>query len=100
MITKYFTKILTRFDPFGAEAKTARLFLSSIPPLQRNTTTSIKNELLTNNTKGNQKPLIKVTFKDKKEFEYDPSALTFKELGALLDRHSRQLSLKESIENQ
>ncbi|KAL6937638.1 39S ribosomal protein L44, mitochondrial [Hanseniaspora osmophila] len=102
MITKYFTKVLVRFNPAGAEAKTARLFLSAIPPTQRNTTTKIVNDLILNSEAKNnaKKPLIKVTFKDKQEFEYDPTVVNIGELAQVLDRHSRKLLVKEAIEKQ
>lgn len=44
------------------------------------------------------KPSLKVTFKDKKTLEADPSAMSFSELSALMDRHSRGLQIKDSIQ--
>lgn len=79
-------------------AKTARLFLSSIPPTQRVGGTSIQNVILSGNS--TEKPVVKVFFKDKSEMEIDPSTVTFKEIGNFFDRHSRKLHLKESIESQ
>lgn len=78
-------------------AKTARLILSAIPPAQRLQGTQIKNELLTANS--TKTPSVKITFKDKTEMEVDPSKLSFQELSNIFDRHSRKLSLKESVEN-
>ncbi|SCV05889.1 LANO_0H17414g1_1 [Lachancea nothofagi CBS 11611] len=98
MITKYFTKVVVRFNPLGKEAKSARLLLCAIPPAQRTSGTSIQNELLVNGS--SKSPIVKITFKDKTEMEADPSSMTFKELGNYFDRHSRKLSLKESIESQ
>ncbi|SCV02780.1 LAME_0H05160g1_1 [Lachancea meyersii CBS 8951] len=98
MLTKYFTKVVVRFNPFGKEAKCARLLLSAIPPAQRISGVTIQNELLT--AESTKKPIVKITFKDKTEMEADPSTLNFKELGNHFDRHSRKLSLKESIESQ
>ncbi|CEP61795.1 mitochondrial 54S ribosomal protein mL53 LALA0_S04e00892g [Lachancea lanzarotensis] len=98
MLTKYFTKVVVRFNPFGKEAKCARLLLSAIPPAQRLSGVSVQNELLTTDT--TKKPTVKITFKDKAEMEVDPSGMTFKELGNYFDRHSRKLRLKESIESQ
>ncbi|SCU78213.1 LAMI_0A03840g1_1 [Lachancea mirantina] len=96
MITKYFTKVVVRFNPLGKEAKTARLFLSSIPPTQRLSGLSLKNELL--NGASTASPLVKVTFKDKTELELNPTGITFQEVGNFFDRHSRKLRLKETIE--
>lgn len=78
-------------------AKTARLLLSSIPPSQRQLGTQIKNEVLSNDSK--KEPVIQVTFKDKKTMEVDPTKYTFQELSNYFDAHSRQLSLKETIES-
>ncbi|GMM56946.1 mitochondrial 54S ribosomal protein YmL44 [Maudiozyma humilis] len=98
MITKYFTKVVVKFNPFGKEAKTARLFLAAIPPKQRILGTKIENELL--NGTSAKEPIIKVTYKDKKEATVDPRTLSFLEIANKLDGHSRQLRLKETIENQ
>ncbi|EDO16569.1 hypothetical protein Kpol_1064p51 [Vanderwaltozyma polyspora DSM 70294] len=98
MITKYFSKIVVKFNPFGAEAKTARLFLCAIPPLQRMQGTMIQNELLTNGS--TKKPILKVTFKDKTEMETNPGEMTFQEVSNYFDTHSRRLQLKETIEKQ
>ncbi|CCE90489.1 mitochondrial 54S ribosomal protein mL53 TDEL_0B03600 [Torulaspora delbrueckii] len=97
MITKYFSKVVVKFNPFGKEAKTARLLLSSIPPAQRLQGTQIQSEIL--HASSSKTPIVKITYKDKKEMELDPSTVTFQELASYFDRHSRQLKLKESIEN-
>ncbi|QLL32637.1 hypothetical protein HG536_0D01590 [Torulaspora globosa] len=96
MITKYFAKVVVKFNPFGKEAKTARLLLSSIPPAQRLQGTQIQTEVLT--AQSNKSPIVRITFKDKHEMELDPSTANFQELSSYFDRHSRQLRLKESIE--
>lgn len=75
-----------------------RLLLSSIPPVQRAQTTQITNELL--NEQSTKTPLVKITYKDKKEMELDPSGYNFQELANYFDKHSRQLQIKETIENQ
>ncbi|CCE63889.1 hypothetical protein TPHA_0G00530 [Tetrapisispora phaffii CBS 4417] len=98
MLTKYFMKVVVRFNPFGKEAKTARLFLGSIPPHQRQQGTTIQNKLLTEGS--SEKPLLKVIFKDKKEMEADPTTMSFQEVSNLFDRHSKKLALKETIEKQ
>ena len=90
--------MLVRFNPFGAEAKTARLMLAAIPPHQRTLGTKIQSEILNNSI--TKKPLVKITFKDKTDMEFDPSNTSFEEASNLLDRHSRKLRIKETIENQ
>lgn len=72
------------------------MLLSSIPPAQRIQGTQVQNEVLT--ATSTKAPTVKITFKDKKEMEVDPTKLSFQELSNYFDRHSRQLSLKESIE--
>ncbi|AMD18556.1 HBL346Cp [Eremothecium sinecaudum] len=98
MITKYFTKVYVRFNPFGKEAKNARLFLSSIPPLQRTTNTQVSHEIISGSSTGS--PLLRVTFRDKTEMELDPSKLSFKEVSNYFDGHSRKLQIKDVTENQ
>ncbi|QLG71162.1 hypothetical protein HG535_0B02000 [Zygotorulaspora mrakii] len=97
MITKFFAKVVVRFNPFGTEAKTARLLLSAIPPAQRIQGAQIQNEVLTSDSV--KVPTVKITFKDKTEMEVDPRTTSFQEISNIFDRHSRKLSLKESIEN-
>jgi large subunit ribosomal protein L53 len=58
---------------------------------------SIDSEIL--NTVSKKDPTIKVTYKDKKTLEADPTSQTFVELSEYFDRHSRQLQIKESIES-
>lgn len=111
MITKYFTKVVVRFNPMGKEGacyclilkfppklttsgKAARLFLSSIPPSMKGSCI-IDHKVITD---GKTLPSLAVTFKDKKTLELDPSSISFSELTAVLDRHSRALQIKESIE--
>ncbi|CAD6640020.1 HN1_G0020470.mRNA.1.CDS.1 [Saccharomyces cerevisiae] len=96
MITKYFSKVIIRFNPFGKEAKVARLVLAAIPPTQRNMGTQIQSEIISDYNKV--KPLVKVTYKDKKEMEVDPSNMNFQELANHFDRHSKQLDLKHMLE--
>jgi len=59
--------------------------------------TKIENELL--NSTSTKEPIIKVVYKDKKEDSVDPRVLSFMEIANKLDGHSRQLRLKETIEN-
>ncbi|KAH7579150.1 hypothetical protein J7297_05174 [Nakaseomyces glabratus] len=60
--------------------------------------TQITNQLLTESSTAT--PLVKITYKDKKELELDPRGHSFEELANYFDRHSRQLQIKETIENQ
>lgn len=153
MITKYFTRIFVRFDPFSKQgtflrycnyfqetkskkktykgtkctnnclifyfslffilyilifnpfisttARTPRLFLAAIPPRQRLTGTKIQYEIIDSSTPADRKhPLIRVTYKDKKEMEVDTSNMTFQEVSNFFDGHSRKLRIKEAVESQ
>ncbi|ODV61955.1 mitochondrial 54S ribosomal protein mL53 [Ascoidea rubescens DSM 1968] len=94
MITKYFQKVVVRFDPLGPGSKTARLFLALIPSLLK-TSCAVSFQTLSH---SQQQPLVQITFKDKFVLEHDPSHFKFPELAALFDHHSRQLKIKESIQ--
>ncbi|ODV93266.1 hypothetical protein PACTADRAFT_51880 [Pachysolen tannophilus NRRL Y-2460] len=96
MITKYFTKVVVKFNPFGKEGKSSRLFLAAIPPALRGQC-QIDYEVLTKTSKN--KPIIKVSYKDKKTLEADPVHSNFEELAAYFDRHSRKLKLDEAIKS-
>ncbi|KAH3686042.1 hypothetical protein WICPIJ_002982 [Wickerhamomyces pijperi] len=100
MITKYFTKVVIRFNPLAAEGKPARLFLSAIPPSLKGACVIDSKVLKANDT---TEPVLKfntnkLTTEDKKTLEIDPSKNNFGELAAFFDRHSRQLQVKDSIE--
>ncbi|XYA01297.1 39S ribosomal protein L44, mitochondrial [Meyerozyma guilliermondii] len=96
MITKYFTKVSVKFDPFAASAKPARLFLSRIPTSLR-ATCAVDFKVLTSTSPASEKPIVKVTFKDKHSMEADPQAMTFKEISEHFDSHSRKLVMQDSI---
>lgn len=55
----------------------------------------IDNKLITD---AKTEPLVKVTFKDKKTLEVNPTSMNFNELSAFFDRHSRSLQINESIQ--
>ncbi|OBA22442.1 hypothetical protein METBIDRAFT_40396 [Metschnikowia bicuspidata var. bicuspidata NRRL YB-4993] len=95
MITKYFTKVSVKFNPFSASAKPVRLFLARIPAQQKSGC-SVDFKILENPA---DKALVKVTFKDKQSMEIDPKNLTFKDLSSHFDTHSRKLALKEALSN-
>ncbi|CCE79842.1 Piso0_002933 [Millerozyma farinosa CBS 7064] len=94
MITKYFTSVSVKFNPFSQGAKTARLFLSRIPPSMKSTC-KINYQVL--DSKSKSTPLIEVTYKDKHKQNLDPESVTFKELTDKLDEHSRKLALQDAI---
>lgn len=71
--------------------------MASVPPKQRILGTKMVQELITD---PNQDPMVKVTFKDKKEMEYNLRETNFEELSNLFDTHSRKLKIVETIQNQ
>lgn len=94
MITKYFTKVVVKFNPFGPEAKAARTMLSQIPPKIR-AQCDVNLEVLTKKSKN--KPIIEVTFKDKEVMKGDPTQMKMDDFTNMFDRHSRRLLFKEEI---
>ncbi|KAG5420582.1 MRPL44 [Candida metapsilosis] len=90
MITKYFSKVSVRFNPFSPGAKSARIFLSRMPA-----TAKIDFKVI-NNPSDQQK--IEVTFKDKFNMTADPSTMSVADLGDYFDAHSRKLAIKDSIQ--
>lgn len=92
MITKYFTKVAVKFDPFAASAKPVRLFLARIPSQQKSGV-AVDFKVLTKN----EKPSVSVTFKDKHIMSGDPESMSFHDLSEHFDLHSRKLALKAAI---
>lgn len=95
MITKYFTKVSVRFNPFAPSAKPVRLFLARIPA-QLKSGCSVDFKILEN---PKDQAVVKVTYKDKQTMEIDPENLSFKDLSSHFDTHSRKLALKETLSN-
>mmetsp|Transcript_6961 Transcript_6961/g.6930 ORF Transcript_6961/g.6930 Transcript_6961/m.6930 type:complete len:99 (+) Transcript_6961:1967-2263(+) len=96
MITKYFTKVSVKFDPFTPSSRSARLFLSRIPPSMKGAC-KIDYKVLTASCPASEKPVVEVTFKDKHVMQADPETMNFKDLSIHFDSHSRQLAIKEAI---
>jgi large subunit ribosomal protein L53 len=46
MITRFITEVKTRFNPFSPRARSARLFLSFLPPTARSSGMNISAQLL------------------------------------------------------
>lgn len=92
MITKYFTKVAVKFDPFAASAKPVRLFLARIPSQQKSGC-AVDFKILS----GDEKPYVSVTFKDKHVMDADPETMSFQDIREHFDQHSRKLALKAAI---
>lgn len=94
MITKYFTKVSVRFNPFNTGAKPARLFLSRIPSSMKGQCV-VDYKVLTEQSK--EPSLVEVMFKDKHVMKVDPDSMNFVELSNYFDGHSRKLAIKDAI---
>jgi len=96
MITSFITEVSTRFNPFSASAKTARLFLTRIPPTARSQGMAIKTQLL---PRDSQEPSsLRIKFKDGQEMKIDCGTTTLKNVVEIVDRHSRQLQKQADLE--
>ncbi|KAK4170244.1 39S ribosomal protein L53/MRP-L53-domain-containing protein [Cladorrhinum sp. PSN259] len=98
MITSFITQVSTKFNPFSAASKPARLFLAFLPPNARSSGgMTIQTQLLPRNS--TEKPTLYVKFKDGKEMNLDPSALGIKSIVEEVDRHSRILQKAADLAN-
>ncbi|KAF3920729.1 hypothetical protein AA313_de0206659 [Arthrobotrys entomopaga] len=94
MITKFLSNVAVSFNPFSKASKSARIFLSLLPPDARSTM-KIQTKLLPQTS--DEAPKIAVTFKDGKVMELEPSKFSIRDLVEELDRHSRALRKKEDL---
>jgi len=94
MITRFITEVSTVFNPFSPKAKTARLFLSFLPPNARQTM-KIDAKLL---PRASRDPsFVRLKFKDGKEMKLDSEKLGIKGVAEEVDRHSRILARQEEL---
>ncbi|KAL2756373.1 hypothetical protein ACRALDRAFT_210456 [Sodiomyces alcalophilus JCM 7366] len=95
MITKFMTEIRTRFNPFSPSARSARLFLSRLPPNARANGLVINTDLLPKSSK--EAPSLYVKFKDGREMTLDCEKIGIKGLVDEVDRHSRSLQKQADL---
>ncbi|KAE8447637.1 hypothetical protein EG329_010608 [Mollisiaceae sp. DMI_Dod_QoI] len=95
MITKFMTEVTTVFNPFSPKAKTARLFLSFLPPNSRQNGMKISTRLLPRASK--EPSFVELKFKDGKEMKLDTEKLGIKGVTEEVDRHSRILARQEEL---
>ncbi|ROT36814.1 mitochondrial ribosomal protein L44 [Sodiomyces alkalinus F11] len=95
MIIKFMTEIRTRFNPFSPSARSARLFLSFLPPNARANGLVINTDLLPRTSK--ETPSLYVKFKDGKEMTLDCDKMGIKGLIEEVDRHSRGLQKQADL---
>ncbi|KAK4156955.1 39S ribosomal protein L53/MRP-L53-domain-containing protein [Chaetomidium leptoderma] len=95
MITRFITDVTTRFNPFSARAKSARLFLSFLPPTARSSGMSINAKLL---PRASTEPsTLQIKFKDGKEMKLDCESMGIKSIVEEVDRHSRLLQKEADL---
>ncbi|KAL2124636.1 hypothetical protein VTJ04DRAFT_1001 [Mycothermus thermophilus] len=95
MITRFITDVTTRFNPFSPSAKSARLFLSFLPPTARASGMNITTQLLPRHS--TEPPTLYVKFKDGKEMNIDCTKTPIKSIVEEVDRHSRMLQKEEDL---
>ncbi|KAM0167473.1 hypothetical protein ACHAQE_000366 [Botrytis cinerea] len=88
MITRFITEVSTVFNPFSPKAKTARLFLSVLPPNARQTM-KIDTKIL---PRASKEPSL-----DGKEMKLDAEKLGIRGVSDEVDRHSRILARQEEL---
>jgi len=94
MITRFITEVSTVFNPFSPKAKSARVFLSFLPPNARSSM-KVNTRLL---PRASRDPsYLRLKFKDGKEMELDPEKLGINGVMEEVDRHSRILARQEEL---
>jgi hypothetical protein len=74
MITRFITDVTTRFNPFSPSAKSARLFLSFLPPTARASGMNITTQLLPRHS--TEPPTLYVKFSTFLCYSFPPHLLT------------------------
>lgn len=95
MITRFLTDVRVTFNPFSPRSKSARLFLSLIPPNARADGMKIESTMLPRTSKA--PATLGVKFKDGKEINLDLSTMRIPQVVEEVDRHSRSLARKEEL---
>ncbi|POS76055.1 mitochondrial ribosomal protein L44 [Diaporthe helianthi] len=95
MITRFITEVNTTFNPFSARSRSARLFLSFLPPTARSQGMAIQTKLLPR--ASTDKAALRVKFKDGKLLDLDCENLGIKSLVEECDRHSRALQKQADL---
>jgi large subunit ribosomal protein L53 len=110
MITKFITEVSTTFNPFLPRAKTARLFLSFLPPNARQTM-KVDTKLLPRASRDpsfiqlkfskldlrSRRSFLTAIAEDGKQMKLDAEKLGIKGVVEEVDRHSRILSRQEEL---
>ena len=120
MLTRFITNVTAKFNPFSAKARTARLFISFLPPNVRTDGMIITTKLLPRNStepsslyvKFSKSPpferdtavsgvassmLILAVAEDGKEMNLDVENMGIKGVVEEVDRHSRTLQKQADL---
>ncbi|PHH70371.1 hypothetical protein CDD82_7170 [Ophiocordyceps australis] len=89
MITKFLTDVSVKFNPFSPCSKSARLFLTQLPPKFRSQGNTISAKVLPR--ESSETSSLKLKFKDGKEINFDCANINIKSVVEEVNRHSRQL---------
>ncbi|KAF2742588.1 hypothetical protein M011DRAFT_452806 [Sporormia fimetaria CBS 119925] len=95
MITRFLTDVRVKFNPFNRTSKSARLFLSLLPPNARADGMKIESQMLPRVSK--EPATLGVKFKDGKEMSLELDKMRITEVIEQVDRHSRGLARKEEL---
>ncbi|PHH73886.1 hypothetical protein CDD80_3506 [Ophiocordyceps camponoti-rufipedis] len=95
MITKYLAEVKAKLNPFSPCAKSARLFLTHLPPDIRSQGTAVSTKLIPRTS--NEASSVIVKFKDGKQLDFSGDKMTIKGMIDEVDRLSRQLQKIEDI---
>ncbi|KAF2281301.1 uncharacterized protein EI97DRAFT_429350 [Westerdykella ornata] len=95
MITRFLTDIRVQFNPFSPSSKSARLFLSLLPPNARADGMKIESKMLPRNSK--EPARLGIKFKDGKELNLEVDKMRITEVTEQVDRHSRILARQEEL---
>jgi large subunit ribosomal protein L53 len=120
MLTHFISEVSTRFNPFSTGAKTARLFLTRLPPGARASGMNITTQLLPRNSTEPSSLMIKFSAyscpgpliwlveglaetangntEDGMEMKLDCETMNIKSVVEVVDRHSRQLQKQADLE--
>lgn len=72
MITRFITEVNTKFNPFSAKSRSARLFLSFLPPTARSQGMAIQTKLLPRTS--TDKAALQVKFSALALLHFSPAA--------------------------
>ncbi|CAI8496500.1 hypothetical protein ACO0OL_002300 [Hanseniaspora opuntiae] len=89
------SKVMVNFNPLNTKSsKLCRTILDNVPP----SLVELERSFKVLPPSSSEKELIKFTFKDNKEFSYDPCNTQFDLMVHEVSRYNKVVKLKESIE--